>query len=139
LRWLEKTCISNNGNYYIAANGFKGVSQITLFHTLTQTVVWDKHIGLGEIDTILINKTGEYILISTFDFKKHNLHFSYLDRSGNILWEKEINRGHIWNKNFIWLSEDGLGFKVYDIHEHKWSVFENHGNKIVLKAIISGD
>jgi hypothetical protein len=133
MRWLEKTCISSNGNYYIAANGFKDDSQITLYHTPTQTAVWDKHIGLGEIDNILINKTGDFILISTFDFKKHNIHFSYLDRAGNILWEKETNGGHLWKNNYIWLDEDGLKFKVYDINKHKWSVFENHKNKIILK------
>lgn len=131
LRWLEKTFFSNDGNYYLAANGFKDVTEITLYHTPTQTELWDRYTGLGNIDNILINKTGEYILMSTFDYNNHNIHFSYMDRYGNILWEKEIPHGHLWDNKFIWLSDNGLQFKVYYASEKKWILFENHDGNIL--------
>ncbi len=133
MRWLEKTCISRDGNYYIATNGFKNNSQVTLYFVPKQTVIWNKNIGMEQIDNININQTGEYILISTFDYQEHNIHFSYLNKADNILWEKKINNGHSWNKDFIWLSEDGMTFKVFDLNQNIWQHYENKKGKITLK------
>jgi hypothetical protein len=133
MRWISKTCISGDGNYYIAANKFENTSQITLYHVPTQTVVWDKNAGLEQIDNILISQNGNFILISTFDYQQHNIHFSYMDRTGNLLWKTAIDKGHSGNKDFIWLSEDGLSFKIYDLNKNKWLDFENVKGEIISR------
>ncbi len=134
LRWISKTCLSGNGKYYLIADRS---SQVTLYRVATQTTSWDKKIGdkktESDLNNILISQDGAYILISTFNHTTYNVHFSYLNREGKLLWEKEIIRGYSFNKNLIWLSEDGLNFKIRDLNQKKWLEFENNKNRIVLK------
>lgn len=133
MRWLKKTYISRDGNYYVVANGFKNNSQVTLYFVPEQTVSWEKNIGLEQIDNILMSQTGDYILMSTFDYQENNILFSYLNKAGNIIWEKKINNGHSWDKDFIWLNEDGMTFKVFDLNQNIWQHYNNKKGKIRLK------
>lgn len=136
LRWLSKTCLSGNGNYYLTADHS---SQVTLYRVPTQTIVWDKKIGLTQTDNILTSQAGDYILISTFDYPEYNVNFSYLDKAGKLLWKKEIIRGYSWDKNLIWLSENGLNFKIRDLNQKMWLEFENRQNRIRLKKTSVSD
>ncbi len=140
LRWLLKTRISGDGNYYLAADYS---SQVALYHVSTQTIVWDKKIKYNkiepELDNVLISQEGDYILISAFDLKTYNVYFSYFNKIGKLLWKKEIKRGYSSNKNFIWLSEDGLNFKVRDLNQNKWLEFQNSKNSIILKKTSISD
>jgi hypothetical protein len=141
LRWISKTRLSGDGNYYLVADNS---SQVTLYNVPTQTIVWDKQFKDRklelELNNVLISQQGGYILISTFDHTTYNAHFSYLNREGKLLWEKEIKHGYSFNKNLIWLSEDGLNFKIQDINQNKWLEFENKKNRVILKKTsISGN
>lgn len=133
MRWLKKTCISKDGNYYMAASGHTDNSQVTLYFVPTQTEIWDKTIGLEQIDDVLISQTGSYILISTFDFQEQNILLSYLNKTGEVLWEKKIDNGHSWDKDLIWLSGDGMNFKIFDLNRSVWQHYENKNDKIKLK------
>ena len=134
LSWISKTRISGDGNYYLAADHS---SQVTLYLVSIQTIIWDKKIKDRklelELNNILISQRGDYILISTFDHTTYNVHFSYINKAGKLLWRKKIIRGYSFNKNLIWLSEDGLNFKIRDLNQKKWLEFENNRNRVRLK------
>lgn len=133
---IQKTCFSGDGNYYVAGDYSNKAYHIILYHTQTQAVVWNKKIGLKRVDNILISNSGEFILVSTFDYENRNMLFSYLSRSGKILWEKEIEQGYVEQKIFIGLKNDGREFRIYDRTKNRWRVFENNKSKIILKKTI---
>lgn len=130
MRWLRKTNISKDGNYYIIADRYKSKSQISLYSVLEQNLVWDRMVGFDQIDNILISDNGEFILVSTFDFINHNLEILYLNNNGDILWNITIDKGYSSKKKIIWLNEDGLNFKIYNQNLNKWFYFQNQENKI---------
>jgi len=76
---------------------------------------------------------GGFVLISTFEYKRHNLEVLYLNNQGNVLWKTKIEKGHYWNKDLLWLSKDGLNFRIHD--KNKWLNYENNNN--IINRIIN--
>ena len=128
---IFETYISEDGNYFLFP-----LDGLALLYIPTQTIIWDKKIGTGRMDNILMSTSCDFILLSRFDYKSHDISFYYLSRGGNILWNKTIEHGHEWKHEFIWLSDDGHEFKYYNKHEKKWFLYENTGEKIMLKNSI---
>lgn len=146
-RWIMKSCISKDGNYYITANIFKGNPQVTLYSVLNQTELWNKNLvqdlsqykGWMDFDNILVSKTFDYFLISAFDHDEGNMFYFYLNKTGDILWQKKIKKGYPWDylgpsnkKDFTGLSENGISFKVFNLPLNIWEKYKNINGKVEL-------
>ena len=102
-QWLRLAHISEDGRYYVTGQGGKGKAEITLYDVSKQSELWSKGVGLEDLDKASINSDGKFLLVSTYNMRckkwfflidvcdaPKDVDFTYLDNSGNALWNKRI-------------------------------------------------
>ena len=136
LLWIRSTAISPDGMYYVFSASSTAVkAKIYLYEFYefgSGNLVWANEYECWDVVEIEISDEGRSILVAAqLDYNSGDMLFFLLNRKGDIIWEKKIEKNFSWDiKDYLHLDSSGGNFEIFDKANAKYISFVNSNGRV---------